>query len=242
MRALVFVRRCVDHTVAIRLKADGSDVETSGVKMSINPFDEIACEEAVRLKEQGAVSEIIVLGMGATQTQDTIRHALAMGADRGMFIEGPSHIAPLDKARAIAHVAREHTIDLILLGKQAIDDDYGHEPVMAATLLGWDVVTDAARVDLAKNEVERETDTGTETKSIALPAIISADLRLNTPRVVKLPQVIEARKKPLDTITLPFAFTDHAQTLAVKLPEPRPPVVMLNSVDDVFEKIKEALA
>lgn len=241
MRALIFIRRCVDYTVNIRIKPDGSDVETSGVKMSINPFDEIACEEAVRLKEAGIISEIIVFGIGPAQGQDTLRHGLGMGGDRGIFIECPAPLSPLEKAKALAHVAREESADLVLLGKQAIDDDYGHEAVMTATLLNWPVATNAARIDFANGEIEVETDTGSEIQTIQTPMVISADLRLNHPRSVPLPKVLEARKKPMDIQTLPFDIQERVTTRSARLPAPRPPVVMLNTVDDVVAKIKEVI-
>lgn len=251
MRILVFVRRCVDYTVPVRIKTDGSDVETSGVKMSMNPFDEIACEEAVRIKEKGIASEIIVLGLGAIQTQDTIRHALGMGADRGIFIETPVSLEPLEKAKIIAAIARAQNADLILLGKQAIDDDFGHEGVMTATLLGWNYAVNAASISFLSSptseaqtdvSVEQETDNGTEKKNLLLPAVITADLRLNTPRNVPLPKVLEARKKPLEILACSTDIKPHLHTLKAQLPEPRPPVIMLHNIDDLIAKINETMS
>lgn len=246
MRALVLVKRCVDHAVAIRLKADGSGVETTGVKMSVNPFDEIALEEAVRLKEQGKITEILALSIGPVQAQDTLRHALAMGADRAVHIAADAYPEPLDVAKTVAALAKRETVDLVLCGKQAIDDDFGHEGPMIAALLNWNAAFNAAKIEMGDTvSVTCETDTGETRKDLSLPALVTCDLRLNTPRAVPLPKVLEARKKPIESVIfdeLGITLKPRLETVSVSLPRARDAVIMLDDIDALEGKIREALA
>ena len=198
MKILVPVKRVVDYNVKVRVKADGSGVDLANVKMSMNPFDEIAVEEAVRLKETGKLSEITVVAIGPAQAQDTLRHALAMGADRAIHIATDTYPEPLDVAKTIAALATREGVDLVLCGKQAIDDDYGHEGVMTATLLGWNMAINASKIGMSDVvNVTSETDTGETQNKLNFPAVITCDLRLNTPRSIPLPKVLEARKSRL---------------------------------------------
>lgn len=243
-KALVLVKRCIDYTVQIRLKPDGSGIETQGVKTAMNPFDEIAVEEAVRLKEKNLISEIVALSIGPVQAQDTLRQAMAMGADRAVHIETNEYPEPLQIAKTLTALAKRENADLVLLGKQAIDDDYGHEGVMTATMLDWNGAFNAAAIAPDWMAV-CETDTGTGEIKLALPAVITADLRLNEPRKVPLPKVLEARKKPLESLSfadLGVAADSRLETLNVSLPQPRAAVVMLNSLDELIAKIDEARA
>lgn len=240
-KALVFIKRCVDPAVAIRLKPDGSAVETQGVKMAINPFDEIAVEEAVRLKEKSLITEIVAASIGPAQSQDTLRQAMAMGADRAVHIATDIYPEPLAVAKTIAALAKRENVDLVLMGKQAIDDDFGQEGVMAATLLGWNFAANAAAV-APDWTVLCETDSGTREVKLTLPAVITADLRLNEPRKAPLPKVLEARKKPLENVSfaqLGIVVENRLENRGVALPEPRPPVIMLNSLEELIAKIEE---
>lgn len=246
MKALVLVKRCVDHAVAIRLKTDGTGVETAGVKMAINPFDEIAMEEAVRLKDQGVLTDITAIAIGPAQAQDTLRHALAMGATHAIHIAADTYPEPLDVAKTLAALATREHADLILCGKQAIDDDYGHEGVMTGALLNWNTATNAARIDVQNTlKVTCETDTGEAHVDLNFPAVITCDLRLNTPRSVPLPKVLEARKKTIESVSfsdLNVAPKNCLNTTSVSLPEPRAAVIMLHDMDALETSIREALA
>ena len=202
MKLLVAVKRVVDYNVKVRVKSDKTGVETAGVKMSMNPFDEIAVEEAIRLKEKGIATEIVAVSIGVTQAQETIRTALAMGADRGVLVETDVAVEPLAVAKLLKAVAEKEGAELVILGKQAIDDDMNATGQMLAALLGWPQGTFASKVEIAagKATVTREVDGGLETLELNLPAVITADLRLNEPRYASLPNIMKARKKPIDIL------------------------------------------
>ncbi|MBW8881907.1 MAG: electron transfer flavoprotein subunit beta/FixA family protein [Asticcacaulis sp.] len=223
MKVLVPVKRVIDFNVKVRVKADQSGVDLANVKMSMNPFDEIAVEEAVRLKEKGVVSEIAVVSIGVAQAQDTIRTALAMGADRGLLIETPDDLEPLAVARVLAAVAAEEQPDVIILGKQAIDGDNNAVGQMLAGLLDWPQATFASKVVIIDGEaqVTREVDGGLQTLGVRLPAVITVDLRLNEPRYASLPNIMKAKKKPIEIRALAALGVDAAPRLkVVKVAEP----------------------
>ncbi|MFO7858233.1 MAG: electron transfer flavoprotein subunit beta/FixA family protein, partial [Ectothiorhodospiraceae bacterium] len=203
MKILVPVKRAVDYNVKVRVRADGSGVETDNVKMSMNPFDEIAVEEAVRMRERGDAEEVVAVSMGVSQCQETLRTALAMGADRGMLVETDQELEPLAVAKLLAAVAGRESPQMMILGKQAIDDDASQTGQMVAELLGWGQGTFASEVVVedGRIQVTREIDGGHETLSLPLPAVVTTDLRLNEPRYAKLPNIMKAKKKQLDTLT-----------------------------------------
>lgn len=243
MKVLVAVKRVVDYNVKVRVKADGSGIETANVKMSMNPFDEIAIEEAVRLKEAGSVSEVIAVSCGTTQCQETLRTALAMGADRGILVESESILEPLAVAKILQALAIKEQPQLILLGKQAIDDDCGQTGQMLAALMNIAQATFASKILLAdgKATVTREIDDGLETLSITLPAVITSDLRLNEPRYVTLPNIMKAKKKQLDIIKLSDLGVDATpklKTLKVIEPPKRKAGVIVADVASLIEKLK----
>ncbi|HRF44931.1 MAG TPA: electron transfer flavoprotein subunit beta/FixA family protein, partial [Candidatus Competibacteraceae bacterium] len=202
MKILVAVKRVVDYNVKVRAKADGSGVETANVKMSMNPFDEIAVEEAVRLQEAGKAKELIAVSLGISSCQDTIRTALAMGADRGILVETGVELQPLAVAKLLKAIVEKEKPDMVILGKQAIDDDANQTGQMLAALLGWPQGTFASKVEVGEGTVNvtREVDGGLETVALKLPAVVTTDLRLNEPRFVKLPNIMKAKKKPLDVL------------------------------------------
>ena len=202
MKVLVAIKRVVDFNVKVRVKADGSGVETANVKMSMNPFDEIAVEEAVRLKEAGAATEIVVVSCGVLACQETLRTALAIGADRAILVETPAELQPLAVAKLLKAVIQKEQPKLVILGKQAIDDDSNQTGQMLAALMGWPQATFASKlkVDGEKAQVTREVDGGLETISIKLPAVVTTDLRLNEPRYVTLPNIMKAKKKTLENL------------------------------------------
>ena len=202
MKVLVSVKRVVDFNVKVRVKPDGTGVETANVKMSMNPFDEIAVEEAVRLKEAGAVTEIVAVSCGAQACQETLRTALAIGADKAILVESATELQPLAVAKLLKAVTEREKPTLVILGKQAIDDDSNQTGQMLAALLGWPQATFASKVLLEKERatVTREVDGGLETVAIKLPAVVTTDLRLNEPRYVTLPNIMKAKKKPLETL------------------------------------------
>ncbi len=223
MKILVPVKRVVDYNVKVRVKSDGTGVETAGVKMSMNPFDEIAIEEAVRLKEKGLASEIIAVSLGLAACQETIRTALAMGADRGILVETDVDLQPLAVAKMLKAIADKEQPKLVILGKQAIDDDMSATGPMLAALLGWPQGTFASKVTIEGDSltVVREVDGGLETVVINLPAIITTDLRLNEPRYASLPNIMKARKKPIDVMKPADLGVDPAPRLiVVKVEEP----------------------
>ncbi len=243
MKLLVPVKRVVDYNVKVRVKADGSGVETAGVKMSMNPFDEIAVEEAVRLKEKGVATEIIVVSMGVAQCQETLRTALAMGADRGILVETDVELQPLAVAKMLKALAAKEQPGLIIMGKQAIDDDMNATGQMLAALLGWPQGTFASRISIEgeKLTVTREIDGGLETLELDLPCIITTDLRLNEPRYASLPNIMKARKKPIETIKPADLGVDPAPRLKlVKVAEPPKRVAgqKVGSVAELVQKLR----
>ena len=223
MKILVAVKRVVDFNVKVRVKADGSGVETANVKMSMNPFDEIAIEEALRLKEAGTASEIVAVSCGAQACQETLRTALALGADRAILVETEVELQPLAVAKLLRAIAQKESPQLVILGKQAIDDDCNQTGQMLAALLGWPQATFASKVKISdgKAEVTREVDGGLETLSIKMPAVVTTDLRLNEPRYVTLPNIMKAKKKPLEVLKPDALGVDVAPRLkTLKVEEP----------------------
>ncbi len=245
MKVLVPVKRVVDYNVKVRVKSDGSGVDIANVKMSMNPFDEIAVEEAVRLKEGGKVTEVIAVSAGVTQCQETLRTAMAIGADRGILAEvgADVELQPLAVAKILKALAEKEQPQLIILGKQAIDDDCNQTGQMLAALLGWPQATFASKVVLedGKVSVTREVDGGLETLALTLPAIITTDLRLNEPRYVTLPNIMKAKKKPLDTVKpdeLGVDVSPRVKTLKVVEPAKRSAGVKVPDVATLVAKLK----
>ena len=243
MKILVPVKRVVDYNVKVRVKADGTGVETANVKMSMNPFDEIAVEEAVRLKEAGVATEIVAVSIGVAQCQETLRTALAIGADRAILVETALEAQPLGVAKVLeALVAREQP-KLVILGKQAIDDDSNQTGQMLAALLGWPQATFASKVKVEGEsaQVTREIDGGLETIAVKLPAVVTTDLRLNEPRYVTLPNIMKAKKKPLETLTpegLGADFKPRLATLKVAEPPKRGAGKQVATVAELVDKLK----
>jgi len=245
MKVLVPVKRVVDFNVKIRVKSDGSGVELANVKMSMNPFDEIAVEEAIRLKEAGKASEIVVVSIGPAQAAETIRTALAMGADRGILIKTDETVEPLAVAKLLKAVVDEEKPELVVLGKQAIDDDANQTGQMLAALLGWSQGTFASEVELAdgKARVTREVDGGLQVVEIKLPAVVTTDLRLNQPRYASLPNIMKAKKKPLDEKAVADYGIDVSPRLKVlKTEEPggRKAGVKVKDVAELVASLKSA--
>ncbi len=243
MKLLVPVKRVVDYNVKVRVKSDGTGVETAGVKMSMNPFDEIAVEEAVRLKEKGVATEIVAVSMGIPACAETIRTALAMGADRGILVETDVELQPLAVAKLLKALADKEQPGLIIMGKQAIDDDMNATGQMLAALLGWPQGTFASRVTIEGDKlvVTREIDGGLETLELNMPCIITTDLRLNEPRYASLPNIMKARKKPIETIKPADLGVDPAPRLRlVKVAEPprRVAGVKVASVAELVQKLR----
>ena len=243
MKLLVAVKRVVDYNVKVRVKSDKTGVETAGVKMSMNPFDEIAVEEAVRLKEKGVASEIVAVSIGVSQAQETIRTALAMGADRGVLVETDVAVEPLAVAKVLKALAEKEGAQIVVLGKQAIDDDMNATGQMLAALLGWPQGTFASKVEIADGTatVTREIDGGLETVALALPAVITADLRLNEPRYASLPNIMKARKKPIDMLKpedLGVNVTPRLTTLSVSEPPVRKAGIKVPDVATLIEKLR----
>ncbi|MEE8321900.1 MAG: electron transfer flavoprotein subunit beta/FixA family protein [Gammaproteobacteria bacterium] len=246
MKILVAVKRALDYNVKARPKTDGSGVDLANVKMSMNPFDEIAVEEAVRLKEAGIADEVVAISMGVSQCQETIRTAIAIGADRGIFIETETELQPLAVARLLKAIAEKEQPGLIILGKQAIDDDANQTGQMLATLLGWGQGTFACKVEVQDGQVDvsREIDGGTQTLRIKLPAVITTDLRLNEPRYVKLPNIMKAKKKPLAVYTpedLGVDITPHLTILKVAEPPKRSGGILVADVNELVDKLKNEI-
>jgi electron transfer flavoprotein beta subunit len=243
MKLLVCVKRVVDYNVKIRVKPDGSGVELANIKMSMNPFDEIAVEEAVRLKEQGKATEIVAVSIGPQQAGETIRTALAMGADRGILVKTDAAVEPLAVAKILAKVVEQEKPDLIILGKQAIDDDSNQTGQMLAALLGWPQGTFAFKVNVGEGSIDvtREVDGGLQPVGLKLPAIVTTDLRLNEPRYASLPNIMKAKKKPLDETSPETLGIDVAPRLkVVKTAEPggRKAGVKVGSVAVLVSKLK----
>ena len=243
MKILVPVKRVVDYNVKIRVKADGTGVELANVKMSMNPFDEIAVEEALRLKEAGKAEEVIAVSIGPAKAEETLRTALAMGADRAILIATDDTVEPLAVAKLLKKVAEEEAPGLVILGKQAIDDDSNQTGQMLAALLGWSQATFASKLEPGEGEakVTREIDGGLQTISVKLPAIVTTDLRLNEPRYASLPNIMKAKKKPLDKKTPADYGVDCARRLEVlKTEEPaaRKAGIKVSSPAELVEKLK----
>ena len=243
MKIFVPVKRVVDYNVKVRVKNDQTGVELDNVKMSMNPFDEIAVEEAVRLKEQNIVNEVVAISIGNTQVQETIRNALAMGADSGIFVNTDSLLEPLSVAKILSVIIKQKKPDLIIMGKQAIDDDMNATGQMLSALLGWSLATFASKVEINDSiaKVSREIDDGIEHLEIKLPGIITTDLRLNEPRYASLPNIMKAKKKPIEEIKvedLKVSILPKLEILKVEEPKNRESGVMVNSVDDLLDKLK----
>ena len=242
MKALVAVKRVIDFNVKVRVKADKTGIETANVKMSMNPFDEIAVEEAIRLKEAGSVSEIVVVSMGPQPCQETIRTALAMGADRGIHVLTDQALEPLAVAKLLKAIIAKEAPQLAILGKQAIDDDCNQTGQMLAALLGWPQATFASKLKLSPDQatVTREVDGGLETIAIKLPAVVTTDLRLNEPRYATLPNIMKAKKKPIEQTTpqaLGVDISPRLVTLEVSEPAKRQGGKKLASVTELVEKL-----
>ena len=243
MKALVAVKRVVDYNVKIRVKADRTGVETANVKMSMNPFDEIAVEEALRLREAGIVSEVIAVSLGIQQCQETIRTALAMGADRGILVLTDVELQPLAVAKLLKAVIDKEGPELVIIGKQAIDDDCNQTGQMLAALLGWPQATFASKIAIKDGhaEVTREVDGGLETVAFKLPAVVTTDLRLNEPRYASLPNIMKAKKKPIDALTPDQLGVDAAPrlvTLKVEEPPKRQGGKKVASVAELVDKLR----
>jgi electron transfer flavoprotein beta subunit len=243
MKVLVAVKRVIDYNVKIRVKADGTGVETQNVKFSMNPFDEIAVEEAVRLKEAGTASEIVVVSIGPVQAQETLRTALAMGGDRGILVQTDDEVQPLAVAKALKALVDKEQPGLVILGKQAIDDDSNQTGQMLAALLGWAQGTFASKVAVGDGEAEvvREVDGGLETVALKLPAVVTTDLRLNEPRYASLPNIMKAKKKPIDTVSPADLGVDTAPrlvTLKVAEPAKRSAGIKVADVAALVDKLK----
>ena len=244
MKVLVPVKRVVDFNVKVRVKSDGSGVELSNVKMSMNPFDEIAVEEALRLKEAGKATEVVVVSIGAAQASETIRTGLAMGADRGILVKAEGNVEPLAVAKILKAIVEEEKPGLVILGKQAIDDDSNQTGQMLAALLGWSQATFASKleVDGSDFKVTREVDGGLQTIKLKGPAIVTTDLRLNEPRYASLPNIMKAKSKPMAVKTAAELGVDIAprlETLKVVEPAKRSAGIKVGSVDELVAKLKE---
>ncbi|MBO6090873.1 MAG: electron transfer flavoprotein subunit beta/FixA family protein [Acetobacter sp.] len=243
MKILVPVKRVVDFNIKPRVKSDGSGVETAGLKMSMNPFDEIAVEEAIRLREKGIASEIIAVSIGVQQAQDTLRTAMAMGADRAILVLSDESPEPLAVAKVLAKLVDREQPDLVILGKQAIDDDMNATGQMLAGLLGWAQATFVSKIEITEQQarVYREIDGGVEEISLKLPAIITADLRLNEPRYASLPNIMKAKKKPIETLNasdLGVDMTPRLKTLSVAEPTNKKTCIFVESVSELVEKLR----
>jgi electron transfer flavoprotein beta subunit len=243
MKVLVPIKRVVDANVKVRVKADGTGVELANVKMAMNPFDEIAVEEAVRLKEAGAATEIVAVSCGLQACQETLRTALALGADRAILVETDAELQPLAVAKLLKAIAGKESPQLVLMGKQAIDDDNNQTGQMLAALLGWPQATFASKVKLEGGgaQVTREVDGGLETVAIKLPAVVTTDLRLNEPRYVTLPNIMKAKKKPLETLkpdVLGVDVTPRIAVLKVEEPAKRKAGIKVADAKALIEKLK----
>ena len=243
MKILVAIKRVIDPYAKIRVKPDGSGVETNGVKMAVNPFDEIALEEALRLKEKGLASEVVVVSIGDSKVQETLRSGLALGADRAIWVEVNEELEPLNIAKCLAAITQQESPQLVFLGKQGIDGDNNQVGQMLAGLLNWPQATFASEIALENNQltVKREIDGGLETLNLALPAVVTTDLRLNEPRYASLPNIMKAKQKPLATKTLAdlnLQLKPHLKTLKVSPPKTRGQGVMVTSVSELVDKLR----
>ena len=244
MKVLISIKRVVDFTVKVRVKSDGSGVDLDNVKMSMNPFDEIAVEEAIRLKERGIVTEIVTVSIGSSACQETLRTAMAMGADRSILIESENDLEPLAVAKALKALVLKENPQLVILGKQAIDDDSNQTGQLLAGLLDWPQGTFASKLELASGKavVTREIDGGLETLELPLPAVITTDLRLNEPRYTTLPNIMKAKKRPLDIVKvgdLQVDATPRLTTLKVEAPRPRQAGIRVASVEELVTKLRD---
>ena len=243
-KILVCIKRVIDYNVKIRIKPDESGVITDGVKMSINPFDEIALEEALRIKESGNANEVIIVSIGPDDTQQQLRTGLAMGADRAIHIEHPAPLEPIQVAKLLAKIVEQEQPELILMGKQAIDDDANQTGQMLAQIFSYPQATFSSKITLTDNTIEvvREVDQGLEIIDVDLPAIVTVDLRLNEPRYVKLPDIMKAKKKPLevlDPVSLNVNLDPSIKVLNVSAPPPRQSGVMLEDASQLVSSLKE---
>ncbi len=243
MKILVAVKRVLDYNVKARVNAEGTGIDLANVKMSMNPFDEIAVEEALRIKESGKADEVIAVSMGVSQSQETIRTALAMGADRGILVETDEELQPLAVAKLLAAIAAREQPGLVIVGKQAIDDDSNQTGQMFAALMDWPQATFASEVEVNgdKMKVTREVDGGLESIDVSLPALITTDLRLNEPRYAKLPNIMKAKKKPLDVLSpaeLEVDIAPRLKVIKVEEPEQRKAGEIVGSVADLVDKLK----
>ena len=243
-KILVCIKRVIDYNVKIRIKPDESGVITDGVKMSINPFDEIALEEALRIKESGNANEVIIVSIGPDDTQQQLRTGLAMGADRAIHIEHPAPLEPIQVAKLLSRIVEQEQPELILMGKQAIDDDANQTGQMLAQIFSYPQATFASKITLTDNTIEvvREVDQGLEILDVDLPAIVTVDLRLNEPRYVKLPDIMKAKKKPLevlDPVSLNVNLDPSIKVLNVSAPPPRQSGVMLEDASQLVSSLKE---
>jgi electron transfer flavoprotein beta subunit len=243
MKVLVPVKRVIDYNVKVRVKSDGTGVETANVKMSMNPFDEIGIEAALRLKEAGSAEEVIAVSIGVAQCQETIRTALAMGADRGVLVETEEGAEPLAVAKILKAIIEKEGPEIVILGKQAIDDDSNQTGQMLSALLGWSQATFASNIELGDGtaDITREVDGGLETIKVKLPVVVTTDLRLNEPRYASLPNIMKAKKKPIDMMSpadLGVDMTPRLKTLSVVEPSKREGGVKVESVEELVEKLR----
>lgn len=244
MKILIAVKRVVDYSVKARIRGDGTGIDLAGVKMSLNPFDAIAVEEAVRVKEKGIASEIVVVSIGDKSVEETLRAALAIGADRGILVETSLETQPLGVAKTLKILVEREQPQLVILGKQAIDDDFNQTGQMLSALLHWPQGTFVSSLTVEGQEIEvvREVDGGLETLKMSLPAVITTDLRLNEPRYATLPNIMKARQKSIDVLTPEVLGVDlkpHLQTLHVSEPPPRKPGIKVETVDELLEKLHQ---
>ena len=244
MKVLVAVKRVIDYNVKVRVKADNTGVETANVKMSMNPFDEIGVEEALRLREAGTADEVVAVSLGVQQCQETIRTALAMGADRGILVKSDEELQPLAVAKLLKAVVDQEAPGLVILGKQAIDDDANQCGQMLAALAGWPQATFASKIEIAdgKATITREVDGGLETIAVDMPCVVTTDLRLNEPRYASLPNIMKAKKKPIDEKTpedLGVDITPRLKVLKVEEPPTRQAGVIVESVAELVEKLRD---
>ena len=243
MKILVAVKRVLDYNVKARVNAEGTGIDLANVKMSMNPFDEIAVEEALRIKEAGKADEVIAVSLGVTQSQETIRTALAMGADRGILVETDADLQPLAIAKLLAKIAEREQPGLVIVGKQAIDDDSNQTGQMLAALMDWPQGTFASEVDIDGDsmKVTREVDGGLESIQVSLPAVVTTDLRLNEPRYAKLPNIMKAKKKQLDVLSpeeLEVDISSRLETVKVEEPEQRKAGEIVGSVAELVDKLR----
>ena len=243
MKVLVPVKRVIDYNVKVRVKSDGTGVETTNVKMSMNPFDEIGIEAALRIKEAGSAEEVIAVSIGVAQCQETIRTALAMGADRGVLVETEEGAEPLAVAKILKAIIEKEGPEIVILGKQAIDDDSNQTGQMLSALLGWSQATFASNIELGDGtaDITREVDGGLETIKVKLPVVVTTDLRLNEPRYASLPNIMKAKKKPIDKMSpadLGVDMTPRLKTLSVVEPLKREGGVKVESVEELVEKLR----